>query len=280
MKPFFSIIIPTLNEEKYLSKLLFSLTKQTYRSFEVIVVDGESEDKTQYKAEKFSGEFPAFLLINTKKKGPGIQRNLGAKKASGKYLVFMDADVQAPPEFLEGIHYEIVRHKSVFITTWVQEDSNITGDKMIVTMYNLILEISQALNKPAAAGFNIIIKKNIFYNAGGFNKKVIMSEDVDLTTRLGKAGYDVTILKEPKLKISMRRLRTEGTIQIIRKFVHAHIHFILKGPITTQLFEYQMGGHVHERARIKRKYMTNLNRYKLTVQKISKRFNHILENSL
>ena len=101
MKCFFSVIIPTLNEEKFLPKLLKSLGKQTFRDFEVFVIDGGSEDKTEYVFGKHSKHLPSSKFIHSEVKNVGFQRNLGAKNASGKYLVFLDADVDVEQTFLE-----------------------------------------------------------------------------------------------------------------------------------------------------------------------------------
>lgn len=276
MKPFFSVVIPTLNEEKYLPKLLRSLLKQEYQNFEVIVVDGRSVDNTQLVVQRFNKRFPHMRLITSEKNGPSVQRNLGAKYARGKYLVFFDADVQAPPEFLEGIHYEIIRHKPLFITTWHQEDTANSYDKMIITMVNMMFEFAKSIGIPGAPGFNMIIKRSVFIKIKGFNEKVVMSEDFDLTSRLVKAGYDLTILKEPRLKVSLRRLRTEGTLRLIKKFTHANIYFILKGPITHELFDYPMGGHVHGKKKVNKSRMLEIDTYLANLRKMEKKITRLM----
>ena len=103
-QPFFSIVIPTLNEEKYLPKLLQNLADQTFKDFEVIHVDGRSEDKTVQKAARFSKKLDIKTLIS-QKRHVSHQRNLGGKKAQGKWLVFMDADNFLKPYFLQGLKY-------------------------------------------------------------------------------------------------------------------------------------------------------------------------------
>ena len=87
-----SIIIPTLNEEKFLPKLLESLTVQTVKDFEVIVVDGSSKDKTVELAYTFSSKLPKLTIVVSGRASLPLQRNLGAQKAEGDWLVFIDAD--------------------------------------------------------------------------------------------------------------------------------------------------------------------------------------------
>ena len=86
----FSIIIPTLNEERYLPNLLNDLDNQQTRNFEVIIVDGKSEDQTREEALQFARKFP-FKFIQSPKRNLSYQRNLGAKNSNGKYFFFFDA---------------------------------------------------------------------------------------------------------------------------------------------------------------------------------------------
>ena len=81
--PHFSIVIPCLNEEKYLPKLLTNLEKQTLKDFEVIVVDGQSEDKTLAKATSFNNRLK-IKTLKADKRNVSFQRNLGAKNAKGE----------------------------------------------------------------------------------------------------------------------------------------------------------------------------------------------------
>src|SRR3989339_724465 len=121
-KPFFSIIIPALNEEKYLSLLLSDLSNQTLRDFEVIVVDGKSEDKTVKIAKSFSDKLPSLEVVSSNVRHVCTQRNLGSKKASGKYLIFSDADNRLPEFFLVGIKYKIELLNADLITPWFKPD--------------------------------------------------------------------------------------------------------------------------------------------------------------
>ena len=76
---FFSIVIPSLNEEKYLPKLLEDLAAQTYSDFEVIVVDGNSKDETVKRSLEFKKSLLSLEVISSKERNVSHQRNLGAK---------------------------------------------------------------------------------------------------------------------------------------------------------------------------------------------------------
>jgi 1,2-diacylglycerol 3-alpha-glucosyltransferase len=97
-KPLVSIIIPALNEEKYIEKTLKSVRRQTYPKIEVIVVDNGSTDRTGEIAKKYANK-----VIVEEKRGIGIARNRGAKEAKGDILLFLDADTEIEKDCVEKI---------------------------------------------------------------------------------------------------------------------------------------------------------------------------------
>ena len=83
-----SIIIPTLNEEKYLPRLLESIRRQNFSDYEIIVSDGGSSDKT----EEIAKSFKATFFVDSSIRHPSAQRNNGARISKGDTLLFLDAD--------------------------------------------------------------------------------------------------------------------------------------------------------------------------------------------
>lgn len=272
--PFFSIVIPTLNEEEYLPQLLQALGKQVYRNFETIVVDANSYDNTYQKAQAYRRSLPSLKIITTHKRSVSYQRNLGAKKASGVFLVFFDADVTVPANFLEKINKEIVGRKLTFVTTKLDSDKSMVTASIITEMTNIVFRLAKTIGKPSVPGFNIVVHADSFFNIDGFNERMTMSEDQDFALRMHGRGIPLEILEEPKLTMSLRRLHTEGKLQILYKILYSNIYFALKGPITKQIFEYQMGGHIH---REKKKQTINLWELKTYLTGISRLENKIGE---
>ena len=90
-----SIIIPTLNEEEYLPKLLESIQQQRFKDMEIIVADAGSKDKTVQIAKTHGCKVTAGGL-------PGKGRNEGAKVAKGDVLFFIDSDAFLPSHFLDS----------------------------------------------------------------------------------------------------------------------------------------------------------------------------------
>ncbi len=91
-----SVIIPIYNEEGVIDACLASLSKQTFKDLEIIVVDDGSSDETLSKIK-------GVKLLKQEHKGPGAARNLGVSQASGEILVFVDADMTFEPDFVEKL---------------------------------------------------------------------------------------------------------------------------------------------------------------------------------
>ena len=242
-KPYFSIIIPTLNEEKSLPLLLKDLASQTYKNFEVIISDGNSEDKTINKAKKFNKKLKLTTTI-TKIRHVSVQRNNGAKKTQGEYLIFMDADNRLPPYFLEGLYYRILIQKPDIFTTWCKEDKNTKADKAIATLINLTIETTYLINSPRALGALIGCKKHIFNKTSGFNPQTTFAEDGEFVKHCHNLGFNCQIFHDPRFTVSLRRFRKNGKIKSLQKYASLHIKKILQLKINNN--EYPMGGKAFE----------------------------------
>ncbi len=239
--PFFSVVIPVLNEAEYLPRLLSDLKKQTDRAFEVIIVDGGSVDATLEKARAFSDAL-TLTIISSERKNVCYQRNRGAREAKGLYLVFFDADVQIPYNYLSRIRQFLQKEKVPFVTTRIKSDSHQVYDQAIVKLVNLTMDVAQVMERPFVGGYNFMVLKSVFELVGGFREDVVHAEDADLSLRLHQAGYRLTVLKSPTLTFSLRRFRAEGRIKVLQKNAAATLHIFTKGPITKEIFSYPMGG--------------------------------------
>jgi len=107
-----SVIIPVYNEEKTIRECLKSLTKQTYKNFEIIVVDDGSTDKTPKILQELKIKHLRLKILHGKHSGAGAARNLGAKEATGKILVFVDADMTFDKNFLKKLILPIILGKA------------------------------------------------------------------------------------------------------------------------------------------------------------------------
>lgn len=245
--PRISVVIPALNEEKYLPILLESLKNQTFKDFEVIVADAGSKDQTieiakTYGARVVPGGMP----------GPG--RNRGAEVATGEFLFFFDSDVVLPTDFLEKAITEMDDLYIDLATCEFLPLSELTIDKAVFQLSNLIVKMNQNLN-PRAAGFCIFINRRLFKRIGGFDESVVIAEDHDLVERASKFR-PLKFLKSTSLSVSVRRLDKEGRIALLQKYVKVEMHLLTKGSVKDDIIEYEFGN-FDEAEKSKRKKLLN-----------------------
>ena len=91
-EPFFSVIIPTYNNEKEIRACVNSVLKQTYKNFELIIVDDGSDDRTSVYCDKFENQDERVRVIHKVNEGAASARNTGLFLATGRYVYFVDAD--------------------------------------------------------------------------------------------------------------------------------------------------------------------------------------------
>lgn len=110
-----SVLIPTYNEVNVIGECLVSLSKQTYKDLEIIVIDDGSSDNSNVKIQKAKLQFKIknLKLLKQTHKGPGLARNLGAIQANGEVLVFVDADMIFEPDFIEKLIDPILKGKAM-----------------------------------------------------------------------------------------------------------------------------------------------------------------------
>ena len=224
-----SIVIPALNEEKYLPRLLDSIKKQTYKDYEIIIADANSKDNTGKIAKKYGCRIVKGGL-------PAVGRNSGAKGAKGDMLLFMDADSVIGENFLENALNEIKSKKLDVTGVYVYPDTGGLLDHIFLGMYNLLL-FSTQFYYPHAVGSGIFCRKWLHKKVGGFDGNVRLGEDADYVKRCGKAG-NFRMLRTVKLCFSMRRYK-KGRIITGLGLVGWELHRIFLGEIKTDIFKYE-----------------------------------------
>lgn len=103
IQPKITVIIPVYNAERYIKRCLKSVTSQSYKNFEVILINDGSTDSSESIIKKYINADNRFRYFSQNNSGPSFARNLGIKKAKGDYLSFIDADDWVSPDYLEKL---------------------------------------------------------------------------------------------------------------------------------------------------------------------------------
>lgn len=224
----FSIVIPTLNEEKYIIKLLQSLVDQTFRDFEVIICDGHSKDKTLEVISKYKTKLK-ITLLQSQRRGAALQRNMAAAKAKFEHLIFLDADTQLEPEFLNLISLAIQNHGFQVATAWLNPLSDKLIDKIIFGSFNIFYQETVKNFSPVGTGVFLYVHKAAFKAVHGFNEKLKIAEDYDLVRRLHQAKYKFELIRRPTIPYSVRRLNKEGRLHFLTNVLKSGYYYHIYG---------------------------------------------------
>lgn len=242
------MIIPTLNEEATIPFLLRDIQAQSKISIEVVVVDCKSKDNTRkiVRAIKKSAKL-SVLLILSDKKGPAYQRNLGAQKAHGEYVVFLDADARLPVRFFETLEEKIKENPGFLYTTYLASfDQGAKQDVLLLDTTNVLLEVVNTIGRPFAAGTSIIADRHVFLCVGGFNTELYMAEDHDFVQRARKAGVTMRVLPEPVVYFSMRRPKQIGYLKFLTQYSISGLQTFFGKEQKKAPFAYPMGGDLYK----------------------------------
>lgn len=205
MKPEISVIIPAFNEEKYIRYPLEGLKRQKFRSFEVIVVDGHSEDRTAQIARR------GARLLTIRKRGVSVARNFGAESAKGRILLFMDADTKPSPGLLDEYH-SIFSDSSVVAATgpiYPLESTKFRIRAGYLFVSVIFVKLSIMLKRPTIVGSNFAVRADVFRKVKGFNEKLMTYEDWDLSGRISRMGR-IRYSEDAKVYTSARRIMAWG----------------------------------------------------------------------
>ncbi len=249
----YSIIIPTLNEEKFLPKLLNSLTNQTKQTFEVIIVDGSSKDRTVEVAKQYASKLPLLKVITAKQPSLPGQRNLGASVAQGEWLIFVDADSIFLPYFIERVSIFIQQHRPRLFTTWFRSDSEDPKDAVYTLFADIYIEAMAIFKKQLTPGPLTIVLRDAFDSVGGYDETHAFHEDVDFGQRMYRAGIPLKILRETLSVWSLRRFRKQGTLKVLNQYVVSLFPIIFFNRSVKHMPGYVMGGHVYGKKKTMRR---------------------------
>lgn len=232
-----SIIIPTLNEEKYLPFLLNSIKEQNFKDYEIILSDAGSEDRTVEIAKSYGCRVVKGGL-------PAKGRNQGARAAAGDLLLFLDSDTWLPEDFLNRALQEFNERGLDVAGCGLEPIPEEWMPRFLFPKfgYNLFYNWPTRFLEgvfPYAASF-FLVKREINERLGGFDETIKISEDHSYVRRASKIGK-FGILKFSKLPLFLRRFQKEGIMKTGLKYIFCNLFNISLGDVRTDIFRYNFG---------------------------------------
>lgn len=197
----YSFLIPVYNRPDEVDELLQSLTEQTLKDFEVIVVDDGSTVPCRQVTEKYAGCLPV-RYFSKPNSGPGQTRNYAAGRAEGDYLLILDSDVIVPPGYLQAVDEELQRepcdafggpdraHPSF---TPMQKAINYSMTSFFTT--GGIRGGRKKMDKFYPRSFNMGVRREVYRALGGFSA-MRFGEDIDFSIRIFREGYRCRLFPE------------------------------------------------------------------------------------
>ena len=219
----YSIIIPTLNEEKLLPKLLNQLNDKRLRNryqYEIIISDGGSTDGTLEIAQNSADKI--ILKQDHGQQNIAAGRNVGAKSALGEILIFLNGDVVFHDVlyFFEYLEKRFIDSGYLAFTcdVWIYPEEETISDKIYHTLYNNYFWILNYIGVGMGRGECQVIKKDIYIKVGGYNEECAAGEDFELFKRIRKIGK-ILFSKKVYVCESPRRFRRFGYAKVTLSWI-------------------------------------------------------------
>lgn len=242
-----SIIIPAYNEADFIGYVLYSLSRQTFRQFEVILSDANSTDETVSIARSYKKQLPCLKIVVPKdgRRCATIQRNNGAKSARYEKLLFLDADTLLPPDFLENNLAEIQRKRLDCAHPVTLPLSKRILDQYVYLLTNWGVTLTQKF-LPLAGGWAIFSTKTFHNKINGFDEQLTkIYDDVDYVSRIVKNGGKFGIIKSAAPYMFARRLDKEGIRGALKNMIVQGIYMGLFGKYKMQKLIERSQGDFH-----------------------------------
>lgn len=226
-----SVIIPTLQEEGYIANLLETIQRQSVQPFEIIVIDGGSTDKTVQIARKYP-----FVKVWLSKRGVGLQRHIGARKARGEIFIFLDADTKLPDRFLEKVIAHFNKPENTIACPFYIPQP-LFPTLPIYLFFNSMFFLFQKLF-PSGAGSCIVITKELYKMSGGFEKEQTY-DDIHLVKKAAKIGKFSML--STYIIVSDRRFRKYGVLKMTGLYLLLSLAFICGAFSFANKIQYEFG---------------------------------------
>ena len=204
----YSIIVPVFNRPDEVDELLESLSSQTLKDFEVVIVEDGSQIPCKDVCDKYANILDLHYYFK-ENSGPGQSRNYGVDRAQGEYVIILDSDAVTPPGFMQAIDDELKRQPT---DAWGGPDAahESFSDIQKAISYAMTSFFTtggirggkkQLDKKFYPRSFNLGVRREVYQQLGGFtterfSKMSLYGEDIDFSLRIYKNGYSCRLFPE------------------------------------------------------------------------------------
>ena len=221
--PKVSVIIPCFNQGKFIDEAVDSILGQTYKDFEIIIVnDGSTDEFTIKKLQSYSK--PKTTVFHTKNLKPSAARNFGISNSVGEYILTLDGDDKSRPTFLEKAVYILDIYKEIGVVScyleafgkfcWINKNFKSGG-------------VENYIGKNNTTSF-ALFRRICWEQAGGYDKTMVYgSEDWNFWLGITKLGWKVHIIEEPLFMYRQNDYSHSNVChghieEVIRKIIQNH----------------------------------------------------------
>ena len=204
----YSVIVPVFNRPDEVDELLESLSKQSLKDFEVVIVEDGSTVKCKDVCDKYADILDLHYYYK-ENSGPGQSRNYGVERASGEYVLILDSDAVTPPGFMQAVDDELRRQPT---DAWGGPDAAHESFTDIQKAISYAMTSffttggirggkKQLDKKFYPRSFNLGVRREVYQQLGGFTKErfskmSLYGEDIDFSLRIYKNGYSCRLFPE------------------------------------------------------------------------------------
>jgi glycosyltransferase involved in cell wall biosynthesis len=224
-----SVVIPTYNGVHKIAALLESLTRQTVRPSEVIVMSDGSTDNTGSVVAQFHGRIMNLRFLEQENQGRSRVRNNGFRHATGDVVVFFDDDMSLTPTVIERHKAFHLQHSGLYCGNSVEV---VSADRTDVQNYKAMLTVkwtdkyAPGITKLSFENLfftaaNCSVRRELFLELGGFDERLNDAEDFDLGYRALERGYSVYFDKE-NITVHRDNISCESYVRRLIQYKAAH----------------------------------------------------------
>lgn len=228
-----SVVIPLYNGKIFIERTLHSVLEQSFKEFEIVIVNDGSTDEGDVVAENFlkSRNFSNYKIIQSVNKGHASAANLGAQMATGEFLAFLDADDCFEKEKLKKMYLEINQNPQLDVIfsrfRFIDLNDNLLSRQNLNQVFSpekFWVQLMENGNLVYGSNSGVLVRRSKFLKQNGYDESLIACEDWDLWIRLafdGKFGFineDLTRIRvHSNNQSSNKTLMLKYQLQVVEK---------------------------------------------------------------